>query len=521
MHDEFSYLLAAQTFAHGRLTNPTPPMWVHFETLHELLHPTYASKYPPGNGLMLAFGQLVFHRPWAALFISMAFLCGLVTWALWAWLPSGWAIAGGLLVAMRLTGSYWTESYMGGTLAAIGGALLVGALARLMKRPTPAPALAFGVGLAILANTRPYEGAVLGISCAVVLLIRLALLIRRGYQSPSKLMRSIALPIALVLFPTFIWMGYYNYRVTGHPLLMPYSLYEQQYSSWSQFLWISPRPEPKYDHEAFRSFWVGWDAAEKQFQRQHILFVHARDLVKLLDFFLWIPLVCCVGFSSPRLLRNHRLRIPLVLLLFFYLGLAFESDLVPHYFAPATVLIFLLATAAVQDISSRFPPGRRRTLVIVALFCWIGLFELPWVTNALSGARFDVVRQLIIAERQGVLARLDKEPGKLLVLIRYGPHHNIFNEWVYNDADIDQSRIVWARAMTEGKDKELLRYYLKRRAWILDYDEGITLRPYESAPHGKDEEVLRYYPQKRAWVFDDEKSLPHLETVPRQMSLKK
>ena len=109
-------------------------------------------------------------------------------------------------------------------------------------------------------------------------------------------MRSVALPMALVLFPTFIWMGYYNYRVTGHPLLMPYSLYEKQYSSWSQFVWVSPRPEPKYDHAVFHSFWVDWDAADKQFQRQHILFVHGRDVVKLLGFFLWIPLVCCVAF---------------------------------------------------------------------------------------------------------------------------------------------------------------------------------------------------------------------------------
>src|SRR4051794_18368416 len=68
--DEFSHLLLSQTLLLGRLANPTPAMWVHFETLHEIFRPTYASMYMPGQGIFLAIGSAVFGHPWFGVLLS-------------------------------------------------------------------------------------------------------------------------------------------------------------------------------------------------------------------------------------------------------------------------------------------------------------------------------------------------------------------------------------------------------------------------------------------------------------------
>jgi hypothetical protein len=82
-------------------------------------------------------------------------------------------------------------------------------------------------------------------------------------------------------------------------------------------------------------------------------------------------------------------------------------------------------------------------------------------------------------DRARILAQLRAERGRHLAIVRYRPEHDILQEWVYNEANIDGSKVVWARDMGSAKNRELIDYYKDRCLWLVEPDEKpVRITPY-------------------------------------------
>jgi hypothetical protein len=481
IQDEFSYLLAGETFASFRLTNPPHPLWEHFETIHELMQPTYMSKYPPMQGIFLAFGQLIFGTPWMGVLLSMAIFCGLLPWVFRAWIPCDWALIGALLATYKIgVLSYWTDSYWGGSAAAIGGALVLGSIKRLSIRSTSGMAIIFALGASILANSRPFEGLVIVIGCTGYLFWNWFGSGRLHLTWPSY--PRCFLPAAcLVAFPVLLAMGFYNYRITGNITEFPYQAFEKQYAVWTPFVWQQKSsPEPLYRHDFIRREWIDWDGTHKAYERNHWIRVHWESFLRIVHFYFG-PAFFLGGFLFiPALCFGAKNRSILGLLAFYYSGTSILSDAIPHYTAPATALIYLAVTAALRTgwhfVPFGFPIGKWLLLWVLILF-WGFTTELRTDPDN----RFLYYKPHFMEKRRQVLSVLERQPGLQLVFVYHGPLHDLNEVWTYNKPNIDAARIVWVNSMTPAENQRVLDYYgHTRTAWMLDDDAELTLRPYDN-----------------------------------------
>jgi len=477
IHDEFSYLLAADTFAHGRLTNPAHPMWIHFESFHIIQQPTYMSKYPPAQGLALAAGQLIAGHPIFGVWMSFGLMCAAISWMLYAWVPPRWAVFGGVLAVINPTlgiAGYWAQTYWGGAVAATGGSLVLGGIRRLMRQPRVGDSLLMGIGLAILANSRPFEGLLVSLLAGIFLFIHV---IKQRGRTQWISIKSIVLPILLVLAVTITGMGFYNLRVTGNPIRMPYQIHEETYGMAPRFLWQKPSPEAAYRHKVIRDFHATYELPLYTSQRSIAGFL--LEAVYLLSWGLLtvntflIPVLIAFRVLLLWTLRNPWAGRALLIYFVLLLGLLTETFKWPHYAAPITGLNYYFVVNALR--LARWQNRKIGTLIL-----WLTpLLAIAALLAFLHGAIKKDNSSSWHEQRAQLLKRLKQEDGDHLVVVNYGPGHSLPNEWVYNEADIDHSKVVFARAINSTQDCQLVEYFKSRRIWSLDGDQSIPkLEPY-------------------------------------------
>ncbi|MEZ5979399.1 MAG: hypothetical protein R3F34_14435 [Planctomycetota bacterium] len=491
VHDEFSYLLAADTFAHGRLANPTPACAEHFETFHVIVEPSYASKYPPGQGLLLALGQVVFGHPIVGVWISAALMAAALWYALAARLSRRWSLVFAALGSLHWCAtSYWSQSYWGGALAATGGALLLGGALRLARVPTAAGGAALGLGTALLALSRPFEGVV-----ACVAAYGYVLVVWWRTRPTAPIARA-ALPWAAIVLALLAWTAVYDTAVTGDPLTMPYSAHEARYTAIPNFHFLELEGELTYRHAVMENFWNGWPRAK--YEARHAADPFSIAWSKLLLYgpfyvgWTWLPFFL-VGLAS----RRARGAVAVVAL--GAVAIWAETFDNRHYAAPyAAAVLVVSAVGAVRLLAARRAVVRgaaRGALVGVALW------------TAASAAADPFGWQARWPERRAQLTGwLEAQPGRDVVFVAYDYSHtpaeamsdwaNI--EWVYNGADIASQDVVVARDLGDASNREVLRRYGPRRGWRIVLpaalsSERITdaLEPYDggtddagSAPDG-------------------------------------
>jgi hypothetical protein len=478
IHDEFSHLLLADTLVHGRLTNPAHPMWQHFESIHIIQQPTYNSMYPPGQGAFLALGEWLFHEPWVGVVTSVGLMFAAMCWMVQAWLPPKWALYGTLLAILAFgLSTLWMNSYLGGAVPGIGGALVLGAVQRL-RRDGPhkvGQSILLGIGVVLLMNTRPFEGLVLTLAALVYLAL----------GAPLRAWAQIVVPAGLILCAGLVFTGYYNWRVTGSPVRMPYEVNRDSYG-WPENLGFLPIKQVTFRHRVLRDMYRK-EIAHHTIYSSWNLFVDSLDVRAFENWsFFFGPVLTIPLLLLPSVFLDRRTR-PLVVILAVMLGLnLFQMVLYPYHLGPIVPALFAVIAQGSRHIYillSRTKPARGLAFALLLPLCVAAAstLKLEAADLGIPLSYWEHGAEAHGDARAYIQGWLSRRPRKQLVIVHYSSRHSPDQEWVYNGADIDNSKVVWAREMDAASDAGLLSYFKDREVWLLNADSyPQRVRPYDA-----------------------------------------
>ncbi len=275
---------------------------------------------------------------------------------------------------------------------------------------------------------------------------------------------------------TGAFVCYYNYSATGNPMVFAYQQYQKIHGAPQSFYWQTEVPRPpgleKYPDILAMYQWQ-LDHHNVSNSPRKLLEATGGKIRSFWDFYLqpaWtLPLL-----FLPFLWRDRHIRVLLAITAFVLAGVAVYPFFFPHYIAPLCGVILLAIVQCIRRLRLVELGGRP-----VGAFLAMGVVAVTvigFLTPA-GGSAFGSERH---SPRSQVEEGLDQRPGEHLVLVRYAPQHSFHFTYVYNGADINSSHVVWARDLGQEKNKEILRYFKGRQAWIFLPDaHPPRLEPYQ------------------------------------------
>ncbi len=244
-----------------------------------------------------------------------------------------------------------------------------------------------------------------------------------------------------------------------------------------------PNEPAPYRHPEMRDFYTRW---EPSFQHPDIggpatdWIASAGIKVLTIWTFYFGPALTVPLLTLRRILQSQKYRPLLLILGFSVLGYSFQTFLQAHYVAPITAPVYAILILGMRYLCAN---KMRRTvsgkcLVRSVVGACLLMVPIAIVNRAMGGFSVPEAPQawccsgVGLVDRVAILERLTRMGGKHLVVVRYSDKHNVHNEWVYNEADIDSARVVWAREMDRTRNEKLIRYFGDRTVWLLEPDES-------------------------------------------------
>jgi len=253
---------------------------------------------------------------------------------------------------------------------------------------------------------------------------------------------------------------------------MPYQVNRDTFAVARYFVWQDVKHQPVYHHQVMHDFYLDREMPPSLEARSLGGFFIAA-LIKLGRLWLFYigPALTIPLFFLPWIFRDRRIKWLLIAGAVSLVGSALIVFFMAHYAAPMAAVIIAVVVQGMRHMRVCRYEGKATGLFLVRALVVVCVLIVPLEVRTLATPASQGTWESLGTARAKVLAQLDALPDRQLVLVRYKPQHDTMAEWVYNRANIDSSKVVWAREMSAADNEELFRYFEDRHVWLLEADE--------------------------------------------------